>query len=247
MGCKGKRRREKNYLAAHGGFTLAPPPTAKEMEAIPSKLRRLMELKNSSPSKKLAKESDTAHGGKKGGISENKKSKGKKIMGQNLATLSDSKLKHASESKTVREEVDNKLDVMQQSEVQRASSKRKRKRGDELHFLLENENLTTPSNRKSEHKKKYLDAKKKKHSKAKNDDPTDYPLHETIKFGEVVTAPPKLEFPKKATAEIKMRQDVSQERLRLQAIENYRHRKGWASRPGCYVPPLNTTELLSNT
>lgn len=145
------------------------------------------------------------------------------------------------------EELDSKLDVMQQSEIQRASSKRKRKRGDELRLLLETENLTTPSNRKRERKKKYLDSKKRKHQKAKNGDPTDYPEHETIKFGEVVTAPPKLEFPKKASAEIKMRQDVSQERLRVQAIENYRHRKGWTSRPGSHVPPINATELLSST
>lgn len=247
MGCKGKRRREKNYLAAHGGFTLAPPPTAKDMEAIPSKLRRLMELKNSPHSKKLVKEGDAAHAGKKSGSSENNKSKGKKITGKNLATLSDSKEKHASKSKKKSEELDSKLDVMQQSEIQRASSKRKRKRGDELRLLLETENLTTPSNRKRERKKKYLDSKKRKHQKAKNGDPTDYPEHETIKFGEVVTAPPKLEFPKKASAEIKMRQDVSQERLRVQAIENYRHRKGWTSRPGSHVPPINATELLSST
>jgi len=246
MGCKGKRRREKNYLAAHGGFTLAPPPTAKETEAIPSKLRRLMELKNSAHSKKLGKEGDAVNGGKGSGSSENKKSKGKQIRGQSLPTLSNSKGNNASELKIICEELDNKLDVMQQSEVQRASSKRKRKRGDELRLLLENENLTTPSNRKHERKKKYLDAKKKKLQKSKNDDPTDYPRHETIKFGEVVTAPPKLEFPKKATVEIKMRQDVVQERLRLQAIENYRHRKGWTSRPGSHVPPIDTTELLSN-
>lgn len=246
MGCKGKRRREKNYLAAHGGFTLAPPPTAKEMEAIPSKLRRLMELKNSPHPKKLAKESDAAHGGKKSRSYENKKSEGKKIMGKKLASPYNSKAKDASESKTVCEEFENKLDMVQQSE-ERLSSKRKRKRGDELRFLLENENLTTSSNKKREHKKKYLDAKKKKHNKAKNVDPTDYPLHETFKFGEVVTAPPKLEFPKKATTEIKMRQDVSQERLRLQAVENYRHRKGWNSRPGSHVPPLNMTNLFSDT
>lgn len=45
MGGKGRRRREKNYLAAHGGNRrLPPPPDPSSVDAIPSKLRKLMSL-----------------------------------------------------------------------------------------------------------------------------------------------------------------------------------------------------------
>lgn len=48
-GSKGKarKRREANYSAAHPGITpqLAPPPSAKDIVAIPSKLRRIVSLK----------------------------------------------------------------------------------------------------------------------------------------------------------------------------------------------------------
>ena len=44
---KGQRRREKNYRAAHGGDSrLPPPPKQRELEAIPSKLRRLIAFQN---------------------------------------------------------------------------------------------------------------------------------------------------------------------------------------------------------
>jgi len=44
---KGQRRREKNFQAAHGGDTrLPPPPKHRELEAIPSKLRRLIAFQN---------------------------------------------------------------------------------------------------------------------------------------------------------------------------------------------------------
>lgn len=35
--------------------------------------------------------------------------------------------------------------------------------------------------------------------------------------------------------------DASQERIRLRAIEAYRNRKGWASRPGIQLPPPVTS------
>jgi len=35
--------------------------------------------------------------------------------------------------------------------------------------------------------------------------------------------------------------NASKERLRLQAIEEYRSRKGWKSRPGSHLPPPLTT------
>jgi hypothetical protein len=44
---KGQRRREKNYRTAHGGESrLPPPPKLRELEALPSKLRRLIAIQN---------------------------------------------------------------------------------------------------------------------------------------------------------------------------------------------------------
>lgn len=45
MGGKGIRRREKNYRAAHGGSSrLPPPPDPSSVDAVPSKLRKIMSL-----------------------------------------------------------------------------------------------------------------------------------------------------------------------------------------------------------
>ena len=44
---KGQRRREKNYRSAHGGEArLPPPPKQRELDALPSKLRRLIAIQN---------------------------------------------------------------------------------------------------------------------------------------------------------------------------------------------------------
>ena len=52
MGGKGQRRREKNYAAAHGGHSrLPPPPVLSQIDAVPSKLRKLMSLTSSLSSK----------------------------------------------------------------------------------------------------------------------------------------------------------------------------------------------------
>ena len=46
MGGKGKKRREKNYRAAHGGYSRLPPPPPdpSQLDALPSKLRKLISL-----------------------------------------------------------------------------------------------------------------------------------------------------------------------------------------------------------
>lgn len=43
---------------------------------------------------------------------------------------------------------------------------------------------------------RYLDAKKKKHKKADEEEILNFPGREQIKFGDVVQAPPKLTVPK---------------------------------------------------
>lgn len=55
MGGKGKKRREKNYLAAHGGpARLPPPPDRSKQDALPSKLRILMNYTSPSPHGKIS-------------------------------------------------------------------------------------------------------------------------------------------------------------------------------------------------
>ena len=47
---KGRRRREKNYRAAYGGGTaLPPPPDPSQVDALPSKLRRLISFASPPP------------------------------------------------------------------------------------------------------------------------------------------------------------------------------------------------------
>lgn len=43
---------------------------------------------------------------------------------------------------------------------------------------------------------------------------------------------------------LKTTEDASQERLRLQAVDAYRKRKGWASRPGVKLPSPMTTSTF---
>ncbi|TXG62729.1 hypothetical protein EZV62_009723 [Acer yangbiense] len=81
----------------------------------------------------------------------------------------------------------------------------------------------------------YLEAKKNKHKKAKTEENLGFPGHEKDEFGDVVKAPPS---PKLVTLP---KTDASQERLRLQAVEAYRSRKGWTSRPGVLLPPVTTS------
>ena len=48
MGAKGKKRREKNYRDAHGGYTgLPPPPDPSKLDALPSKLRQIISFTQS--------------------------------------------------------------------------------------------------------------------------------------------------------------------------------------------------------
>ncbi|KAH7850435.1 hypothetical protein Vadar_032859 [Vaccinium darrowii] len=49
MGGKGRKRREKNYRAAHGGHSRLPPPSkSSSVDILPSKLRAIMAFTHSS-------------------------------------------------------------------------------------------------------------------------------------------------------------------------------------------------------
>nr|XP_023920303.1 uncharacterized protein LOC112031824 [Quercus suber] len=138
------------------------------------------------------------------------------------------------------EDTDGGDDIVQNSTSEKKKKKRKRKQVNDLRFETPMENSDTRLKRR-ERKKKYLEEKKKKHKKAKTGEELDFPGREKIKFGEVVEAPPKLTSVPKA---FKNAQNASQERIRLQTIEAYRSRKGWASRPGIQLPSPVTTPAL---
>ncbi|KAK7340141.1 hypothetical protein VNO77_20835 [Canavalia gladiata] len=208
MGGKGKRRREKNYRAAHGGYSgLPPPPDASQLDALPSKLRKIISF-TQHPNKNLH-----AH------PQNNTTSKDKCNVG--IAQVKQGYTDSADE---------------QLSANDKKKKKRKRSEVKDLRFAMDVDKTSSQSKR-WERKKKYLEAKKKKHKKTREEEKLDFPGHEKIKFGDIVQAPPKLAvIPKNA-------QDASQERLRLRAIEEYRSRKGWTSRPGSHIPaPLTASD-----
>ncbi|XP_075668114.1 uncharacterized protein LOC142638013 [Castanea sativa] len=230
MGGKGQRRREKNYAAAHGGHSrLPPPPVLSQIDAVPSKLRKLMSLTSSlspKPQESAAKDGQA-----------NKKPRPKDRADSRTSAMDDG---GNDEHLKTSEDTDGGDDIVQNSTSEKKKKKRKRKQVNDLRFETSMENSDTRLKRR-ERKKKYLEEKKKKHKKAKTGDELDFPGREKIKFGEVVEAPPKLTSVPKA---FKNAQNASQERIRLQTIEAYRSRKGWASRPGIQLPSPVTTPAL---
>lgn len=228
MGAKGKRRREKNYRAAHGGYTGLPPaPDPSKLDALPSKLRQILSFtqpiqQQNGPaglSKDLGKNKrkDDGHAQNDKGEVGTAGVKQGVISGQLKAP------QHTDNGNEWR---------VQSSANDKKKKKRKRKEVKDLRFAME-EDMTNSKLKRRERKKKYLEAKKKKH-KTTHEEKLDFPGQEKIKFGDIVQAPPKLAFNPKP---FKNTQDASQERLRLRAIEEYRSRKGWTSRPGSHLPP----------
>ncbi|XP_030932832.1 eukaryotic translation initiation factor 5B [Quercus lobata] len=230
MGRKGQKRREKNYAAAHGGHSrLPPPPVLSQIDAVPSKLRKLMSLTSSlspKPQESAAKDGQA-----------NSKSRPKDRADLRTSVMDDG---GNDEHLKTSEDTDDGDDIVQNSTSEKKKKKRKRKQVNDLRFETPMENSDTRLKRR-ERKKKYLEEKKKKHKKAKTGEELDFPGREKIKFGEVVEAPPKLTSVPKA---FKNAQNASQERIRLQTIEAYRSRKGWASRPGIQLPSPVTTPAL---
>ncbi|XP_068649304.1 uncharacterized protein [Aristolochia californica] len=229
MGGKGQRRREKNYLAAHGGNnTLPPPPKTSDLDAVPAKLRKLMEFKN--PSSKL-------------GLSDSVKiSKDKTKLGKREGDSTVHRKKNPDDDEVCHvvaaEKIDESEDISNTKANMKKKTKRKRKTMDDLRLQMMNKELAGSSSKRRERRTKYSQEKKKKSKKVKTDERVvDFPQHENIKFGEVVQGPPKLTFPKVTTTF----RDASHERLRLEAVEAYRNRKGWASRPGILLPPVSAT------
>ncbi|KAG9445146.1 hypothetical protein H6P81_016486 [Aristolochia fimbriata] len=225
MGGKAQRRREKNYLAAHGGNrTLPPAPKASDLDAVPAKLRSIMKFKNST----LLQDPDK--------LSKDKTRVGKREGDRTVLQKKNPKDDKAS-GVVALDHMDDSEDISNTKGDIKKKKKHKRKTFDDLRLQMMNKELAGSNSNRRERRKKYLEEKKKKHKKAKTDEGVDFPQHEKIKFGEVVEAPPKLTFPKVS----KTFRDASHERLRLEAVDAYRNHKGWTSRPGISLPSLSTT------
>ncbi|KAF3439953.1 hypothetical protein FNV43_RR18231 [Rhamnella rubrinervis] len=228
MGGKGRRRREKNYRAAHGGYTRLPPaPVPSQVDALPSKLRMLMSLTSSQTQGDSKAAKDVKDKKKNGdGAAELKSKSGPKVDG-----ITGVKDRNNDGHLVTPQHADNFDDNVNNIPNEKKKKKRNRKEVVDLRFETELEK-SDASVRRRKRKKMYLEGRKNKHKKAKTGEELDFPGHEKVKFGDVAQAPPKLVVVPKA---LKI-QDASKERIRLQAIESYRKRKGWTSRPGKQLP-----------
>ncbi|XP_020574905.1 uncharacterized protein LOC110020941 [Phalaenopsis equestris] len=228
MGGKGRRRREKNYLAAHGGDKrLPPPPNVKDLEALPSKLRKIIELKNSS----AAKYGDAKNSAEIGQGKRKDESFDRKSQKPNLKELRSTAVNATQPRNDFNEKAKGNL-VTDRGSAEASSpnaSKRKRKRYSAKDLRFEALDQLAKGSKRKERKKEYLKERKNKRKRVKEDNALDFPGRENIRFGEVVVAPLKLSLPKVSKAST---MDASKERLRLQAVELYRKSRGWESRPG---------------
>ncbi|KAG5395902.1 hypothetical protein IGI04_017716 [Brassica rapa subsp. trilocularis] len=216
MGRKGEKRREKNYLAAHGGpARLPPPPDRSKQDLLPSKLR-------------------VPHDSTKQ-VVEKKENNSKASVDAAAKNGSDIKSEERNDDGYTTS-CDQENDVMLNNGDEKKKLKRKRNQVKDLRFEQELTELDGRSKRK-ERKKKYWEAKKQKKNQGKKEDTLreNFPKHEEIRFGDVVQAPPKLAIVPKAR---KTSMSASKERLRLEAIKAYRSRNGWTSRPGVQIPSV---------
>eukprot|EP00249_Psilotum_nudum_P003069 c16393_g1_i1 orf=302-1042(-) len=239
---KGRRRRRANYLAAHGGNNnlLALPPDANDVTAIPAKLRRIMALKARSTSAGALDVDSCDHKSRnKDNLQVLKKESGIPLEctpaiysgGQTIQALQGNLQHH----------VHCQQDTLSGSVVEEPLLKtKKRNRGESLDLIMQKLGVTAVQKGLSERKKRYLKEKKKRRMKTKK------PLlaeidsclrQEEVRFGDVVQEPPKLPHPKKSN-------NIFQERIRLQAIETYRQKKKWLSRPGQHQPAFVARDAI---
>lgn len=236
---KGRRRRQANYLAAHGGeHKLPAPPTATDAAAVPWKLRRIMTLKASSSSPHSPSGSLDLGKNRIRSKSETKAFKG--IAEKQHRIMKSEKQQDTSLQARDAGEGHENTTVLPNESV--TPKRKKRKRDEDLQLLMEKFKATPIHKGLNDRKKKYLQEKKNKKKLGRFNSVEPNPsLHqrERIGFGDIVHAPPRLSFPKK-------NKNISEERLRQQAVETYRQKKKWLSRPGSHQPPsLANANLLS--
>ncbi|EPS66531.1 hypothetical protein M569_08247 [Genlisea aurea] len=223
MGGKGRRRREKNYKAAHGDWAnrLPPPPDPNYVDAIPAKLRRIMSISGAGKSPHImhpVKTSDT------NGIHSEE--------GTNHPT-SGTKRKRNDQLLEQRGNTGNGIQSDIHEKETKSRKRNNRNVAHDLRFQAVTTELGGALSQRKQRKKQRLEDRKKKHKGPKTEEDDDFPRHEKIRFGDVVEAPPKLlAIPKP----LKKTHGASQERLRIQAVEAYRNLKGWESRPGIQLP-----------
>ncbi|KAL0896350.1 hypothetical protein Bca101_080311 [Brassica carinata] len=241
MGGKGKIRREKNYLAAHGGpARLPPPPDRSKQDALPSKLRVLMNYTSLPPPQDSTKQVvEKKEKNTKAGIDAAKNVKSGSEAKSEAKVVGEGKSEGYSTSSDHENDGE---DIVLNKGDEKKKKKRKRSEIKDLRFEQELAELDGRSKRK-ERKKKYWEAKKQK-KKGKIEDTLreNFPKHEQIRFGDVVQAPPKLAVVPKAR---KTPMSASKERLRLEAIEAYRSRNGWTSRPGVQIPSVTMHSIFT--
>ncbi|KAI3449146.1 hypothetical protein Pfo_005811 [Paulownia fortunei] len=229
MAGKGRRRREKNYKSAHGGGNsrLPPPPDPSSVDALPSKLRKIMSFAGAARQPNNHAKRNAGNGVDRG-----------IHLGEGTDSITTGMKRKRNGQSLMAQHTEHRDEVPQISMHEKKKKKnRKSKKAIDLRFETVGEPAAAGSQRK-ERKKQLLEARKKKHKRPRTEEDVGFPGREEIKFGDVVQAPPKLIVVPKA---FKTTQDASQERLRLQAVEAYRKRKGWASRPGVKLPPPVTT------
>lgn len=231
MGGKGRRRREKNFRAAHGGGQtgLPPPPDRSSLDALPAKLRKIMSF---AESRKAAINVAEKNKGENSRVTEPRLDSEDKV-GSKITVIRKDKKDGISMVK--RPDFDD--EAVQSHMNEKKKKKRKRKHVKDLRFEASGDLGVTGSKRK-ERKKQHLEERKKKR-KIREEENGGFQARDEVKFGEVVQAPPKLVAVPKV---FKTTQDASQERLRIRAVEAYRKRKGWTSRPGVQIP---ATAILS--
>lgn len=218
MGGKGQRRRVKNYLSAHGGDSRLPPPVkSKEVDVIPSKLRKLMQYMNN-PS-----------------MLDNKNNKGKSENTEVNKKSNPTGTKNLEKKDDPKKELNSEGEVVELDASSKDKKKKKRKRSvaEDLSLQLLDKDAAARASKRKERKKEFIEKKKiKKQKKEKSEEVHEFPGQEKIQFGEVVLGPPKLTLPKLPKSVM----DASKERARLDAVEAYRSRRNWTSRLGVKLP-----------
>ncbi|EFJ32451.1 hypothetical protein SELMODRAFT_85495 [Selaginella moellendorffii] len=116
------------------------------------------------------------------------------------------------------------------ADASKPGSKKRRRNNTGLDEFAEKLKAENDGGKSRERRKKFLKERKEK-KKQKQLDAIDHSLqqlykHEQVTFGEVAQAPPKLPRLRKKVCVLET------ERRRLQAVEAYRMKRDWQSRPG---------------
>ncbi|KAG0607711.1 hypothetical protein M758_8G048700 [Ceratodon purpureus] len=219
---KGRKRREANFKASHPDAVarLAPPPATKDISAVPSKLRRIMQFREAGVAGNVNAGADVGHSKKQ--AKESRESKHAKEETKN----SKAKKEEAPGTSVSNSGKQATADGQVAGSNTKPLNKRRREH-EELLQLAEKIKANPVRTVLSDREKKYLEEKKKKRLKNTTVQALlNEPKRDHVAFGDIVQAPPELAFPAKDKVTMKEAKPASIERVRLQVIEAYRQRKG---------------------